>query len=130
TVNINKMYPPDEVADAFRDVASAREDKARTINQAQGYRNSLIPPARGEAEQMIREAEAYAAEVVNNASGESQRFLEMLAEYRKTGGSASPDVTRERLYLETMEKILPRVKKYILNASGKGKVNLRFFGEK
>lgn len=130
TVNINKLYPPDEVADAFRDVASAKEDKARSINQAQGYRNGLIPPARGEAERMIREAEAYQAEVVNKAQGEAQRFLAMLAEYQKTGGSASPDVTLERLYLETMEKILPKVKKYIVNSKDKGKINLRFFGEK
>ncbi|MFQ5870457.1 MAG: FtsH protease activity modulator HflK [Candidatus Zixiibacteriota bacterium] len=127
TVNINRMYPPDEVADAFRDVASAREDRSRTINQAEGYRNSLIPPAKGEAERMIREAEGYKAEVINRAQGDTQRFLQMLAEYRRSGSSTSLDVTLERLYLETMEKILPRMKKYILNSNSEGKMNLRFF---
>ncbi len=130
TVNLNKMYPPEEVAGAFRDVASAREDKSRTINQAEGYRNSLIPPAKGQAERTLREAEGYEAEVINRAQGETQRFLQMLAEYRKTGGSASSDVTRERLYLETMEKILKKVKIYILDSNTRGKVNLRFLENK
>ena len=130
TVNIDQMYPPDEVADAFRDVAGARVDSSRTISQAEGYRNSVLPPAKGEAERMLREAEGYEAEVIDRAQGETQRFLQMLAEYRETGGSASPDVTRERLYLETMEKILPRTKKYILSSDGGGKINLRFFGKK
>lgn len=127
TVNINKMYPPNEVADAFRDVASAREDRSRIINNAEGYRNSLIPPAKGDAERMIREAEGYKEEVINRAQGETQRFLQMLAEYQKAGGNVSPDVTRKRLYLETMEKILPRVTMYITNSDGSGKMNLRFF---
>lgn len=127
TVNLNKMYPPDEVADAFRDVASAREDRSRTINQAEGYRNGLIPPAKGEAVRRRREAEGYQAEVVNKAQGEAQRFLAMLDEYRKARSSGSADVTTSRLYLETMEKVLPRVKKYIYNANSNGKVNLRFF---
>jgi membrane protease subunit HflK len=130
TVNIKKMYPPDEVANAFRDVASAREDKSRTINNAQGYRNSLIPPAKGEAERMMRQAEGYKAEVINRAQGETQRFLQMLSEYQKTGGNDSPDVTRQRLYLETMEKILPKLKKYILDSNSGKTVNLRFIGEK
>ena len=131
-VKINKMYPPNEVADAFRDVASAREDGSRSISQAEGYKNSLIPPARGEAEGMIRKAEGYREEVINRAQGETQRFLEMLAEYRKTDGNgngnvnASSDVTMDRLYLETMEKVLPKVKKYILGSNGEGKMSLRF----
>jgi membrane protease subunit HflK len=127
TVNINRMYPPEEVADAFRDVASAREDKSRTVNQAEGYRNSLIPPAKGEAEQMLRQAEGYKEEVINRAQGETQRFLQMLAEYRNTKGNMSSNVTRERLYLETIEKILPQVKKYILKSDSDGNVSLRFF---
>ncbi|NHZ84622.1 MAG: FtsH protease activity modulator HflK [Planctomycetia bacterium] len=129
TVNIKKMYPPDEVSDSFRDVASAREDKSRIINNAQGYRNSLLPPAKGEAVRKIRKAEGYHAEVINRAQGETDRFLQMLAEYRKTSKNASTDVTRERLYIETMEKIFPKVKKYILDTEDGGKVNLRFFGE-
>ena len=127
TVNIKKMYPPDEVADSFRDVASAREDKSRTINNAQGYRNSLLPPAKGEAFRIIRQAEGYQAEVVNMAQGETDRFMQMLTEYQKTSTNASIDVTRERLYMETMEKIFPKLKKYILDSEGEGKVNLRFF---
>ena len=130
TVNINKMYPPDEVADAFRDVASAREDRSRAINQAEGYRNSLIPPAKGEAARLIREAESYRAEVVSKAQGEADRFLAMLAEYRKATANGSTDVTAERLYLETMEKILPRVRKFIHNADAQGSLSLRFFLDK
>lgn len=76
---------------------------------------------------MIREAEGYKAEVVNRALGDTQRFLQMLAEYRRTGSSTSLDVTLERLYLETMEKILPTMKKYILNSNSESKMNLRFF---
>jgi len=127
SININKMYPPDEVADAFRDVASAREDKLRTVNEAESYRNSLIPPAKGEAERLMREAEGYQASTVNQAQGDTERFLQMLAEYQKREGNPSPDTTLTRLYLETMEKILPKVKKYIVNSSKGGKMNLRFF---
>ncbi len=127
TVNINKMYPPDEVAEGFRDVASAREDRLRTINEAESYRNSLIPPAKGEAERLMREAEGYQTSTVNQAQGDTERFLQMLAEYQKRDGNPSPDTTLTRLYLETMEKILPRVKKYIVNSSKGGKMNLRFF---
>ena len=129
TVNIKKMYPPDEVADAFRDVASAREDKARTINQAEGYRNSVLPRAKGEAQKLLREAEGYQAEVVNKASGEAQRFSQMVAEYQRSARATSVDVTLERLYLETMEKIMPRVKKYIVHSEGRGTANLRFIEE-
>jgi membrane protease subunit HflK len=127
TVNINKMYPPDEVAEVFRDVASAREDRLRTVSEAESYRNSLLPPAKGEAERMIREAEGYQAGAVNQAQGDSERFLQMLAEYRKRDGNPSSDITRTRLYLETMERILPKAKKYIVNSAKNGKVNLRFF---
>lgn len=127
TVNINKMYPPDEVAEVFRDVASAREDRLRTVSEAESFRNSLLPPAKGEAERMIREAEGYQAGAVNQAQGDTERFLQMLAEYQKRDGNPSSDITRTRLYLETMEKILPRVKKYVVNSAKGGKMNLRFF---
>ena len=127
TVNLNKLYPPDELAESFRDVGSAREDKSREISQAEGYRNGLIPPAQGEAEKNIREAEAYGIDITNRAQGESQRFTQMLGEYRAASAGASGDVTRQRLYIETMEKIMPKVKKYIVSASG-GRVNLRLFG--
>jgi membrane protease subunit HflK len=127
TVNLNKLYPPDELAESFRDVGSAREDKLREISQAEGYRNGLIPPAQGEAEKSIREAEAYGIDVVNRAQGEAQRFVQMLDEYRASSPGASGDVTRQRLYIETMERIMPKVKKYVVSNSG-GKVNLRLFG--
>ncbi|MFH0884816.1 MAG: FtsH protease activity modulator HflK [Candidatus Micrarchaeota archaeon] len=127
TVNINKMYPPDEVAGAFLDVASAREDRLRTVSEAESYRNSLIPPAKGEAERLLREAEGYQVSTVNQTQGDTERFLQMLAEYQKRDGNPSSNITRTRLYLETMEKILPGVKKYIVDSAKGGKVNLRFF---
>lgn len=121
TVNAQKLYPPDAVADAFRDVASAGEDRARTISQAQGVRNSVIPEARGEAERLLREAEAYRVETLSRARGEAGAFLAALREYRQAGA----EVTRQRLYVETMERILPRVKKYVVGPSNTGKVQLR-----
>jgi membrane protease subunit HflK len=127
TVNINKMYPPDQVAGAFLDVASAREDRLRAISEAASYRNSLIPPAKGEAERLLREAEGYQVSAVKQAQGDTERFLQMLAEYQKKDGNPSSDITRTRLYLEAMERILPRVKKYIVNAAKGGKLNVRFF---
>ncbi len=125
--NIKAISPPPAVADAFRDVMTAREDKEQTINQARGYRNSIIPEARGKARSMRSEAEGYRAEVVNRAEGDAMRFASTLAEYRRNKLIYSEDVTLYRLYLETMESVLPRVKKYILRASGEGrKVNLKF----
>lgn len=125
--NIKAIVPPTEVADAFRDVMTAREDKEQSINQAKGYANSLIPEARGKARETVGEAEAYRIEVVNQAKGDSQRFEAMLAEYRKNSKIYSEDVTRYRLYLETMEKIFPRLNKYVLRAEeGGAKVNLKF----
>jgi len=127
TVNLNKLYPPDELAESFQDVGSAREDKSREISQAEGYRNGLIPPAQGEAEKNLREAEGYSIDVTNRAQGEAQRFGQMLKEYRTASIDASGDVTRQRLYIETMEKVMPNVKKYIVSGTS-GKVNLRLFG--
>ncbi|NIA20424.1 MAG: FtsH protease activity modulator HflK [Anaerolineaceae bacterium] len=125
--NIRAIVPPTEVADAFRDVMTAREDKERSINQAQGFRNSIIPEARGKAQEGVSEAEGYRTEVVNQAGGDAARFESTLTEYRKNSRIYSEDVTRYRLYLETMEKVLPRVKKYILRSSAEGKkVNLKF----
>jgi hypothetical protein len=100
---------------------------AKYISEAESYRNSLIPPAKGEAERLMREAEGYQASTVNQAQGDTERFLQMLAEYQKKEGNPSSDITLTRLYLETMEKILPKVKKYILNSAKGGKMNLCFF---
>lgn len=114
-ISLQEVYPPKEVADAFRDVASAREDRAKTINDAQGYRNSVVPEARGKAQRAISEAAGYKADVTNRARGESKRFEDTLAEYDRSLQSSSEDVTRYRLYVEAMEKILPKVKKYIVD---------------
>lgn len=110
---LKDVLPPEAVADAFREVASAKEDQERLINEAQGYANNLIPRARGEARQVVLEAQAYAAERVTRAQGDSANFMSVLAEYRH-----SPNVTRQRMLLETMEEILPHMEKYIIEADG------------
>lgn len=128
TFNIKAIVPPNEVADAFRDVTTAKEDKEKEINQARGYYNSLIPEARGKANEEIAKAESYKAEVVNRAKGDAQKFEAMLVEYQKNSQIYSQDTTKYRLFLETMEKILPKVKKFIVNPSD-GKVNLKLFDQ-
>lgn len=115
------ISPPVEVAYAFRDVASAREDKSRLINEAEGYKNTIIPTTRGRAIQMVREAEAYRDERVEIARGEAERFLSVLAEYSK-----NKEITASRIYIEKMEKILPRLKVYMIDRSGEeGAASLR-----
>ena len=96
-------------------VPSAREDRERLKNEAEAYRNDIIPRTRGEAEKMMREAEAYTVERVKRSQGDADRFLEVLKEYRK-----AKDVTETRLYLETMEKVLPGIQKFIVDSDGKG----------
>ena len=105
---LQDVSPPKQVIAAFKDVASAKEDKNRLINQAEGYRNDVIPKARGEAEAMIRGAEGFRESRVKRAEGDVAKFNAVLKEYRK-----AKDITRERLYLETMEKVLPGVEKVI-----------------
>lgn len=113
TVNIESVTAPPEAADAFRDVASARADLARIISEAEGYANDVTPRARGEARSMIEDAAGYKERVVNQASGDAHRFTALAAEYRR-----NPAVTRSRLYLETMEEVLPRLEKTIVDESG------------
>ena len=108
-VQLQDVSPPKQVRAAFKDVASAKEDKNRMINQAEGYRNDVIPKARGEAQAMISEAEGFREARVSRAEGEVARFNAMLVEYKK-----AKVVTRKRLYLETMEEILPNINKYII----------------
>ncbi len=108
-VQLQSVAPPKQVEAAFKDVASAKEDKNRKINEAQGYRNDVIPKARGEAQAMLREAEGFQEARIKRAEGDVAKFSAMLTEYRK-----AKDVTRKRLYLEAMEEILPGVKKYIV----------------
>ena len=100
-VQLQDVHPPQEVIDAFKDVASAREDKSRIINEAEAYRNELLPRARGQAAAMRNEAEAYTARRVQQAEGEAERFDALRKEYEK-----APKVTQHRLYYEAMEEIL------------------------
>ncbi len=109
--------PPEEVKDAFHDVVRAWEDRERLMREAEGYREDLIPKARGEAARMVREAEAYREQRIIRAQGDAAKFLDILKAYQK-----AKEVTRERLYLETLEKILPGKEKYILPPSGKDTV--------
>jgi modulator of FtsH protease HflK len=100
-VQLQDVQPPEPVIDAFRDVVRAREDAVRIQNQAEAYRNDIVPRARGEASIILNQAEAHKEAIVSKAEGEAQRFLSILAEY-----SQAPEVTRKRLYLETMEEVL------------------------
>jgi len=127
-LNLQKAYPPDEVAAAFTDVNSAREDKARAINEANGYTNSLIPEARGQASSLVGAAQAYSSTVLAQANGAAHAFESVLAEYQTNSKIYGQDVTRYRLYLETLERILPRVQVYTVDTRNGGEVNLRLFG--
>ena len=120
SVNLQEVNPPKEVAQAFRDVASAREEREETINKAEGYRNTVIPEARGKAHKLISDGEGYKEEVANRASGDAEKFSAMLEEYR-----SAKDITEYRLYLETIEKILAKAKKFVVD-SKKEMVNLKF----
>lgn len=119
SVQLQSVGPPQQVDAAFKDVASAKEDRERLVNEARGYQNEVIPKARGEAERMLKEAEAYTVERVRRAQGDADRFGAVYAEYVK-----APEVTERRLYIETMERIMPKFQKYIIDAEGKGVVNL------
>ena len=105
--------PPKEVKDAFHDVVRAWEDRERLIKEAEGYREEVLPKARGEAAQMVRAAEAYREQRLIRAQGDATRFLKILEEYRKAEA-----VTRERLYLETIDQVLPKTEMFILDAGG------------
>ena len=109
-VNFDKADPPIQVIDAFREVQAAEQERDRLEKQADAYANRVLAGARGEAAQVLEESEAYRARVVNEAEGEASRFTAVLEEYRK-----APEVTRKRLYLETMEEVLGRVDKILLD---------------
>lgn len=106
--------PPSEVRDAFHDVVRALEDRERLVKEAEGYREDIVPKARGEAAQMVQQAEAYKAQRVIRSQGDAGRFLSVLEEYNK-----AKTVTRDRLYLESMERIMPTMEKFILDQNGK-----------
>ena len=117
-VQTQQADPPAQVIDAFRDVQAARADRERSKNEAEGYANDVIPRARGEAEQVLQQAEAYQKEVVAKAEGEASRFLAIYNEYKN-----AKQVTQERMYLETMEKVLADIDKVIIDKnSGSGVV--------
>ena len=116
-VKLQDVHPPDAVKEAFKDVVSAREDREKMINDAEGYKNNLVPKARGEAAQIINNAKAYAKEKVLVATGESERFNMVYEEYKK-----AKDITRERILLETMASILPKVNKIIADKELGGNV--------
>ena len=107
--------PPSEVRDAFHDVVRALEDRDRLVKEADGYREGVVPNARGEAAQMIQQAEGYKAQRVIRAQGDAARFLNILAEYDKAKA-----ITRDRLYLESVERIMPTMEKFILDSGERG----------
>src|SRR6187200_2191318 len=115
-VQLQKVDPPSQVIDAFRDVQAARADLERAQNEAQTYANKVVPEARGRASQITQNAEAYREQTVAEAKGATSRFLQVYDEYKK-----APDVTRQRMYLETMERLFGGTDKIILD-SGTGAV--------
>lgn len=119
-VNLQSAAAPREVQEAFDDVIRAREDEQREKNQAESYANGVIPEARGRAQRMIEEANAYRDEVIARAEGEANRFGKLLTEYRK-----APEVTRERLYLDTMQQLMSNTSK-VLVTGDKGQNNLLY----
>jgi modulator of FtsH protease HflK len=116
-VTMQKVDPPSEVIDAYRDVQAARTDQDRARNEAETFANTVIPQARGNAARIVQDAEAYRQQVIAEAEGDSRRFLSILAQYR-----AAPDVTKRRMYLETMSGILGNMNKVIVDNSAKGVV--------
>lgn len=112
-VNILKAEPPAAVKSAFDDVISAKEDKDRYVNEAKTYANGVVPEARGKAQRIMQEAIGYRERLVAEADGEAQRFNQLYAEYRK-----APEVTRERLYLNSVEKVMSSVSKVLIDVEG------------
>lgn len=112
-VNIDETAPPDAVREAFDEVIRAREDEVRVRNEANAYANKVIPEARGEAQRYLEEAEAYRRQVVAEARGESERFSKLLVEYQ-----AAPEVTRERMYIDTLESVMSQSSKVMIDVEG------------
>jgi modulator of FtsH protease HflK len=112
-IQLQDVDPPSEVDAAFKDVASAREDKNSYINQANSYKNEVIPKARGNAAEMINQAEAYKEERIEQAKGDVANFAQILEKYKD-----GKEVTKTRMYLEILEEVLPDMDKYIMNQNG------------
>jgi membrane protease subunit HflK len=114
-VKLQAVRPPQPVEASFKDVVSALEDRSRLINEAEGYKEDILPKARGQAQQVLREAEAYREQRILRANGDAARFISILTEYEK-----AREVTRQRMYLETIEQVLPSVRKYVLDSNAGG----------
>ncbi|MCG2580684.1 MAG: FtsH protease activity modulator HflK [Marinobacter sp.] len=114
-VNVESTQPPPAVQDAFREVQRAREDEQQVKEEAETYRNKIVPEARGQAQRMIEEANAYKEEVIERANGETARFLAMLEVYKM-----SPEVTRERMYLQALEGVLSSTSKVLVDTQSSG----------
>jgi len=110
TVNMGEAQPPEEVQDAFEDAIKAREDEQRIINEANAYRNDIVPKARGDGEGLLEQAEAYKTRVIKSAEGETSRFNQLLGEYQR-----APEVTRERLYIDTLESVMSAAPKVMID---------------
>ncbi|MEW7982403.1 MAG: FtsH protease activity modulator HflK [gamma proteobacterium symbiont of Phacoides pectinatus] len=113
SVNTLPAKPPEEVKGAFDDAIKAREDKAKVESQAQAYANEVVPKARGAAARRVEDAKAYKESVIAQAEGDTSRFLAILTEYHK-----APEVTRQRLYLDTVEEVMGKSRKVIVDAEG------------
>ena len=114
-VQMQKVDPPAQVIDSFRDVQAARADAERAQNEAQTYANRVVPEARGQVAQIVQAAEAYKEQTVAEAKGQAGRFSKIFEEYRK-----APDITRQRIYLETMERVMGPADKIILDSGTQG----------
>ena len=123
-VRLQEALPPEEVIDSFQEVNRARQDRQTAINQAEAFQRDILPRARGERERVVQAAEAFKQERIAKATGEADRFLSILAEYEK-----AEDVTRQRLYLEAMEEILPGISKFVVSPEAQGSIILNAGGQ-
>ena len=118
SIQLQDVNPPKEVIDAFDDVQKARQDKEKTVNQAEAYSNTIVPEARGKAEKILQEAEGYKNKLIKQAEGEASRFTQVLKTYQ-----SAEETTRKRIYLETMRDVLSNSTKVMIdNDSGNGVV--------
>ena len=120
SVNMQDVQPPEQVQAAFADVVKAREDEVRQKNEAEAYANDIVPRARGAAFRLVQEAEAYKKQVIAKAQGDTSRFLQVMNEYEK-----APEITRERLYLESMESVYTQSQKVMIDVT-KGSNNMLY----
>jgi membrane protease subunit HflK len=116
-LKLQVVDPPEQVKDAFHEVVRAREDRERLINEAMGYQEDVLPKARGQGEQMVRAAEAYQAQRQIRAEGDAAKFVSVLKEYER-----AREVTEQRLYLETLQRVLPKAQKIVISPELEGSV--------